>query len=275
MPLEVRVLTEKKGSNPGGRAVIDCHGRGMGCYFKYCVGSKLPIQSSFSHTHQPIYEAITVGLARLLGLNTPNVYVVSGSEVNFTGDRSLIKNLNPRMPYYFISEILPVPAREDPGKTAKRMKDESIYRDILQLSDIVGKKQNYFFYESRDSGVLCYLDVGCSFVHAVDGFIFMTNNVKNHALEVDVKRDKRRLKDYYLIPNDPNAQDLISLEHIINLVPELKILCINSKTCKRELVPIFSLLTVPEIADIQAILTYGMTSNLRAIKDSELIIREG
>jgi len=272
MTLEVKLITEPKGSNPGGKCLLNLQGKEKQFYIKYCHGSRLPGQSALFHCHQPIYEEITAEMARLVGLHNPHTYVLMSGDLKFSGEQKYLQNIDVNKPCYFLSEIMAAPFKEDASRTRAIMEREKIYRDILSVSDIVGKKQNYYFYEGPDGGLLVYLDLGCNFVKAVNGFIFLQNRVAKGLYTRDFRREKKKLEKYHLIPNQPDANDLIPLTYLASLNPSLKLRCINSRTGKVELNPVGSLLKLEEIDEISNIWAQGILNDLKIIKGSELIV---
>jgi hypothetical protein len=275
MTLELEVLSEKKGSNPGGKAKIPCLSSFSQFYFKYCNRSSLPSCSSLRPVHQPIYEALTCVLANKLGLHTPKNYVLLGGDVNFSGDASLLKKLDTNRPFYFLSEFISLPTSEDINRAKVLMERESVYRDLLLVSDIVGRKQNYVFFDNLKGGELVYLDLGCNFVHATDGRIFFRNDVLHHAFNNDFKKEVKMLHDYYLIPANQNADDFINLGDFTSINPSIKIPFINSRNCRRDFLEIGSVLSTKELAEISTIFAYELVSNLKELKKSQFIIRAG
>lgn len=275
MPLEIILLSEKKGSNPGGECLIPCLGQNRKFYLKYCPGSKLPRTSSLTPCHQPIYEALTCELAKRIGLHIPESKILCGKEISFKGEANLVARIDPHRRFYFISEMLTPPQEEDPSKTEQAMRREEPYREAILVADIVGKKQNYYFYaDDNGGGTLMYLDLGCNFVHAVGGYMFFQHQVLKHLSDPNFKRDKRILKDWYLIPCEETAQELIPLTELTTLDSNRTLPLIDSSTGKKIKVPIGELLSGGEIEEINRILTWGIHSNLSRLKEAGLVVKD-
>ena len=82
----LRVLSEQKGSNPGGFCIYKNGKTSFKGYFKYCVGSKISHEhSALRAEHQPFYEAITFEFAKRLGLKTPSFFVLLNN-LHLTGE---------------------------------------------------------------------------------------------------------------------------------------------------------------------------------------------
>ncbi len=108
---EIIVKDKAKGGNPGGMIEIPFYNISSSFYFKYCPqpGKGLGKSPLFPE-HQPIYEALTVMLAKRLGLSVPQVFVMENRPNERKKDpvfKYEIKNnkFNANMPFYFISKI--------------------------------------------------------------------------------------------------------------------------------------------------------------------------
>lgn len=273
MALEILITSEPKGSNPGGKCRFPINSHEYEGYIKYCNGSRVPNGSTLDYTHQPIYEAITIELAKFLGLHTPPVHVLCNESKNLIFREQIQNHLNPNMKFYFLSQMIPIPLQENNDVAQQFMQKESIYRDLLFVSDIVGKKQNYIFQEVNSDKRLIYLDLGCSFVRAVGGIMDIDQKTKKGYSHRNLRKDLKKLDDYLLIPNQPDADDFISLDQIVRIIPNLGISCLNSTTGKMEKRKVNDLLYFEEIEEIQEILAYGIALNLSKLKErSEYIL---
>ena len=121
--MRVDILSERKGSNPGGVCQAHDNGFSIRGYFKYCHGSRIAGKSSFVPQHQPIYEAMTFEMARRLGLDTVDYFVLlnEGSRVSrrsrdiqFSGwkDYNFSHNPSGRL-FYFMSKMESAPEDVD------------------------------------------------------------------------------------------------------------------------------------------------------------------
>ena len=274
MSLEIEVYGRRKGSNPGTTCSFALRGgRRQDYYLKYCPGSKLPPSSYLTPPNQPIYESVTSEMANMLGLLTPNASVVEGSDVVFTGQPQHLKKINANMPFFFVSKLIHHPEQSNGSESLEqRMTIEAPYRDLLMVSDIIGRKQNYAYYENQDR--LIYLDLGCSFVNATKGFLYMKNHIKRRPNSKKIKKLEKRLKGYYIAPMAAGINDFISLQDFVQIPRTLEIPIIDSKTGKRKKTPVSSLLYKEEIDEIIEILTYELVSDLSKLKKTGILLKE-
>src|SRR3989338_3170054 len=189
MNTEIHLYTGKKGSNPGGKCLVKTPGLEFDAYIKYCPASKLGRRTIFRASHQPIYEALSNTLIGNLGLDIPEFYVLLNKhgEVIFTRENEAREeNFNDKMPYYYVSKLVPLsPAVESTGKQ-EAMAREKLYRDVVMVSDVSNKAQNFRYNPDRNN--ITYIDLGCSFVEATNGSLH-TSSVK---LPDDVKANSKR-----------------------------------------------------------------------------------
>jgi hypothetical protein len=182
--INILITSEKKGSNPGGRCKVPFRGQTLDFYLKYCNGSQLPKYHPFKPYNQPVYEAITLAIAKYFGLEVPRYFLLinnNHSSVSFTyADTSLKKKpLDPTKKSYLLSELAQLPKCVDTGLMLKEMAQEKVYRDLLMIGDVSNKNQNYTlldpdnyqFTHSSTTPYIYYIDLGCSFVDAHEGFI--------------------------------------------------------------------------------------------------------
>jgi len=183
--IEVQVLAPAKGSNPG---VIGTIGPRK-YHIKYCNRSNIK-GTPLTVAHQPIYEALTAELARMLGLKTPNCGVLQDK-----GNLSFVKmpvydgQIPAGREFYFTSELVrPTDVDIDQSEIEKMLAQEEIYNKFLMIGDNSGSKGNRdnFVLVGKDPKI-CYVDFGCSYVHCVGGAMTLKNAVKKMRL------DKRQL----------------------------------------------------------------------------------
>ena len=262
MTLEIEILSGRKGSNPGGMCIVRSASRTIHCYVKYCPGSNLPKNSHLDAAHQPIYEAITNVMARKLGLNTPNFFVLSyrGEPVKKLNGEEIFKN---GRKYYFVSELLANPGSVDNKKLREVMDKERVYRDFLGIWDVENRADNYFFYS--DSGLLKYIDLGCSFVWAKGSIITIKKRIQQELLDAQrLKEAKKRIVGHSLIL--PNGAQ-IRLEDIANMLFNIQIPVLNPE--KRE--NIVSLLSQDEIEEIRKIFVLEIFDVFKKYRHSDPI----
>jgi hypothetical protein len=240
MKTKVSVYSERKGSNPGGNCSITIpHGGTIDAYIKYCLGSRLPKNSPFGDrdqpfraTAQPIYEALTLVLARKMGLLVPEFYVLDNSQVGREVEFEYSPNgerLNESMPYFFVSKLIVPTKVEEPTAKEAALKREKLYRDLLVVSDVSNKAQNYMYAPDLDRMV--YLDLGCSFVNAVGGTLLPHTGKQ----EVPSKRVWRRIQrkiDNYLLEDIDGGTTRLS--DLVDISPDTKVPMLNPR-CSRSL----------------------------------------
>jgi len=276
----IEMYQEKVGSNPGGKAKVTIFGRELDVYLKYVYGSKLLRQIPFVPHNQPIYEALTLLLARQFGLKVPDFFVLDNHEkhIQFSYGPNIRKsnrNLDSNHPYYFISIIFQ--ETPDIGILEQLVQKEKMYRDFLMIGDIEGRKQNYGLYQVPGNGqTVVYIDLGCSFVDAHEGFIKQRTGITKlirdqkgfiHEHSKNEFRGVRKyLENLYIISNhhNPSQQQIISLIELIDSIPEQKIPLIStSPKIKLQENRLGYLLSPEEINEIQNLLLMSFASVLK------------
>ncbi|MBI2662736.1 hypothetical protein HYX11_04725 [Candidatus Woesearchaeota archaeon] len=265
MSLEITITSERKGSNPGGKCSISIYGLDTSSYIKYCNLSHLH-DSYLTAQHQPFYEAITLALCQRLGLIVPSYYIIINNKrkIKFNYTHSMPK-LSEDKPYYFASELITLPEQEDQEELHQALMQEKIYRDLLLISDVSGKKQNFAYFEHPSPHVL-YIDVGCSFVDSVNGILNQRNGKKINLSKQELKNAHKLAERYDLYTN--HKTDIMSIDDIINLLPCLELPTLNpAKTIIVE-----DILSTQEIEEIQLILLANIPSFIKKHKESPNIV---
>jgi hypothetical protein len=267
----VKVLSERKGSNPGGFCIYNDGRDNLEGYFKYCFGSKIPSGHSFLKAeHQPIYEAITFELARKLGLSTPSFFVLLNKRRNirFEDPDNLSSNDHSGRPYYFLSKKIREPQISNLDKIGSDMINrERVYLDSLMISDILGKRQNYMIIPAdSETFKISYLDLGCSFVNATGGFIYLPNTLRKYSKSSSKKRDRCTLKNKTIVGADNDL--LINLEELVYTLGGLTIPTLNPHSR----LPISDLISSEEIAEIDDYVVHGLCGSLHDYKERNLLI---
>ncbi|MSR85789.1 hypothetical protein EXS74_00160 [Candidatus Woesearchaeota archaeon] len=186
--MNIHVLTERKGSNPGGKVHLDLGQRKGDYYFKYCVGNKSGEERLLAE-HQPIYEAATLAWTEHIGLHVPTFFVlVRNSPMTFSY-RTPVPRLDAQKPYYLLSQLVELPCEVDEKRLSEILAKEKVYRDCLGITDVSGKRQNYTHIHNEAEDYALYIDLGCSFVHAVGGFIIRRKHSAPPA-----KRERKRME---------------------------------------------------------------------------------
>jgi len=268
MGLEIKVIEGRKGSNPGGLVSLGANGNSFCAYLKYCPGSKIPREYGFNAQNQPVYEAVTFEMARRLGLLTPEFYVLlnSNSGVTFSNTPGIRDKLDPSRKSYFVSRYVKPTQMEGENQLAIQMEKDAIYRNVLRIADIVGKRQNFLFLAS---GRIKYIDLGCSFVHAVDGFLQLKHN-ETRALSChrkELKTALNQLSRYRLILRDDSNTLLLSE---IARMPETITIPIFGLARQIRLI---DMVNIQEVNNIVQILAMGMIHHLKDLKESDKIIK--
>ncbi len=272
MALELNVLSDAKGSNPGGLARITNGRDNFDVYFKYVYGSKIPVGfSNLKSDHQPVYEAITFELARRLGLSTPSFFVLLNdkNDVKFNYGKNVSKKKHSGRLYYFISKIIKESSIDkkqlnEIGNTI--VEEERPYLEMLQIDDILGVRQNYLV-DSANAKVF-YIDLGCSFVHAKEGFIYFPS--RSRKINHNEKRNKKgrcQLKRKNVIKLD-NVGELINLEGIVSNFRNLMVPTLNPFGRKK----ISDLISIREIEEVEDYIRYGFCNNLKSLEERKILI---
>lgn len=232
MSVKIKVIDGKKGSNPGGVGLLSCRGPSvpLKVYFKYCHSSRVGA-SNLSVKNQPIYEAITLNLARALGLKTPDFFVLMNPDGDVAFENWKAYGLsNPSgRPSYFVSKLVERNTLSQPKNVEELEKEvlerDKVYLESLLIDDIFNKRQNYLYNGVFGPDSIGYVDLGCSFVRAVDGAISIPSKLK--LLEPKQrKRLEKRLKGVHVISAD-NAS-FVSLEELASSVFGMEIPTLNS-----------------------------------------------
>lgn len=285
--VDIHILTERKGSNPGGKCTLSHLGRPFQGYIKYCSQSRLPPDHPFTPINQPIYEAITLKLAEEFGLYVPRHFIIDNtdSSVALIHDLSIPKRrwLSNTSETYFLSKLTELPREEDQELLREILSKEKIYRDLLMIGDISGKKQNFILMMEPQPHIL-YVDLGCSFADAVENHLQQRSEISNltrdkrgnqkPTLKKDIKRAEDLLIRIHLVTNHllDYQQNLVCLLELIESVPSLSIPIFPTSN-----IPVKDLLSKAEIEEIKVLLKLNMSTKIRdytkAGKSLELIVR--
>lgn len=273
MTLEFLMLTDRKGSNPGGKGRFSLFSRPIEAYLKYCVGNRLNPKSYLDSTHQPVYEALTLALAKRLGLHVPRFWTLENPnrDVSFRyGSGRTDKKIKSNLPYFFVSELVTGLENEDIARQRAALNEEKMYRDMLNITDISGRKQNYVFISEPGHEFLLYIDLGCSFVDAHDGVITQRNiHTKGRELH---SKDRRRLikslKKYWI--ETAHQGEMLNLGDLVENFPHVEIPSLNP-TRGRSL---DTLLSREEVEEIQNLCLVSFNSILRKYKGSGKVFKD-
>jgi len=251
--LKINFTSGKKGSNPGGKIKI-CEDKLSGEYYlKFCYGTKLIGESTFSANHQPIYEALTFELVNFLGLSTPEYYVLcnENKSLQFSDWKNHLPHDPSGRPYYFVSKILNERPNADEGLLNKILETESPYLDIALVSDIIGKRQNYICTgDSKGNSKVVYLDLGCSFAYAKEGFLTLPYKAKIVS-QREMHNLLRELRGF-IIQN--KTGELFSASHFIEKIPSFSLQVLNPNGKRK----VSDFLNEEEIREIQGYLATNL-----------------
>jgi len=268
MALNVDIRSENKGSNPGGRCLISDNGDKFNAYFKFCYGSKLRSASSFVSQNQPVYEAITFELVRQMGLATTDEYVILNEkrDVNFDNWKEHGFKHNPQgRRFYFASVIDEVPlVRLDETEAALLVGMESVFLDSLMISDVVGRSHNYLADADPDNKGIRYLDLGCSFVLASEGFL--KDPPRRKSLDKKTRKNlSKRLNGKKVYTN---GQRTVELAQLVEGISEMSVPTLNPRG-RRE---IGEMISGDEIREIQDYMLSSLSRALPKFKEAGLLV---
>ena len=275
MSLNVKVTSGNKGSNPGGECFLyDGQGRQLfNAYFKYCHSAKIVGKSVLIAKNQPIYEAITLQLAQKIGLRTPKFYVLLNRDrsVSFDGWKNFKLNDPANRDFYFVSKMMykPKPTSNVDGVREALSKD-AVYLESLLVADVINKAQNYIYFPLDDggNGYVDYIDLGCSFVHAVNGIMKLSPKVDNNCCHKEVKRMRNALKGKSVICAENT--DIVSLEGLANEIYSGDIPTLNPLGKK----PLKELLIGSELEEIHNYIVCGLHESIKEFEKRKLLMSD-
>lgn len=269
MAARIKVTSEPKGSNPGGECVVyENDIKPFSGYFKYCNSSRVPKGSMLAVRNQPIYEAMTLQLARKLGLKTVDSYVLLNQNrdvVFYDWKKSGMKKDPFGRDFYFVSKLVSrgsQDTKEDSAEISKLLTLDEVYLESLLIDDIMNKRQNYLF-DRKNVNKIKYIDVGCSFVRAVNGVISLPRSLKRLSSK-RAKRMAKGLREVNIISADNS--NFLNLEDLAESVPKLKIPTLNPVGS----VSIDNFLFPSEIEEIYGYILQGLTSAISKFDERKL-----
>lgn len=267
----IEITGNRIGSNPGGKCLVNSPRMlPFEAYIKYCPGYHFPHSIGLNARNQPVYEAVTNSLARILGLEVADFFVLVGAEgVNFKKREGVREEFGGGR-VYFVSKTLPKPTKINDLKLYSAMEKERIYRDLLGVEDIEGRANNYVFYPDDGDGRLVYLDLGCSLgIHAKEGSVTIRGKISDAIMERKTARTLTKEANRYVV--DPKGSsrtlcisDLLDGFHLIG-IPILG----ETPTIKR----LEHLLSEQEIETLKVMLVLCMTETFRKNRHSGVIVR--
>lgn len=264
------VKSEARGSNPGGTCIAQTREKLFECYFKYCYGTKFQGASSFKASHQPVYEALTFQLVRELGLRTTDFYLLlnGNRSVNFHNWKNFMLHDPSGRELYFVSTILPYKKECSESRANELIGMASPYLDGILVADIVGKRQNYRCFPSDrfPSGEIIYLDLGCSFVYAKDGYLTLPHKSPPYESR-EYRAMLRRLSNYTILSSDMKE---INLAELVENIPILKLPSLNPTSQ----ISLDLLLSRDEIKEIQSYIGHSFMRNISTFRNKGILFSD-
>jgi len=269
--ISIHLTSPKRGSNPGGTCTIQTPTREFQGYIKYCNVSRV---SPYTADHQPLYEALTSTLARMLGLKVPAFWIVDnrGKDVDFTYDPD-IPQLNEEKPFYFISRIVGHKLNDQHPNLGAIMHEEKFYRDLLHLGDISGRPQNYSYYtkntpEGKEEGVI-YLDLGCAFNDAHEGALTRRRKAEpRHFKPKELRSLKKKAANHRF--QTRRGGKIHFLEDIAQTITTARIPVIGAQLPHRAVLPLNKVLSQEELDELQNTFYSNLTQILKVYRDQFL-----
>ncbi|RMD58593.1 hypothetical protein D6825_00305 [Candidatus Woesearchaeota archaeon] len=222
MIIDVYMRSGPSGSNPGGKGNIHITHENIPSYIKYCNSTSLGRESPLIPDNQPVYEALTFALARELGLSTPEDALLHNddeTQLNFTYLPGFKGKAFDMVPFYFSSRLIEGNESKDQASAIGLLARDKVYRDLLNLADVSGRRQNVFIPEGSQN--IIYLDLGCSFVDAQHGRLSQRNSIKKLKVEKkSVKKSRKRLDKMAI---ETPSHRLVSLGRLVEELPKTEL----------------------------------------------------
>lgn len=258
----IRVTSERKGGNPGGRCDVQCSTQRFAGYFKYCHGSNIRGASTFRANHQPLYEAITFQLVREWELSTTDFYVLLNQDrqVQFLNWRSFMEHDPAGRDFYFVSKISPLPNNCPEPLVNRILEAEEAYLDSVLVADIIGKAQNYRCCATQgcSNGKIIYLDLGCSFVYAKEGFLTLPHRLKSY----DSRVFREQIRKLERTSVRTLHGKVVNLGNMVATIKDMNVPTLHPFGRA----PVSAFLSPTEIHEIEQYIAQGMTETIPAFK---------
>lgn len=272
MTANVTITSGPKGSNPGGECIVRTYDtNSLRGYFKYCHASKLPRDSCLSVKHQPFYEAITVKLAKQIGLKTTDAYILlnPNKDVVFEGWRENGLHCDPAgRDCYFVSRLVsrgPLDSTQDLQEISKVLETERVHLESILVDDIINKRQNYLFYWGDGKGQIKYIDLGCSFVRAIGGAISLPQSLKQLEPK-EMRRIAKNLSNVDIISADDSQ--VVNLAVVARGVFDMRIPTLNPSGC----IALKDRLSQRELDEIFGYVLHGLSDAVSKFKERGLLL---
>ncbi|MBU2562685.1 MAG: hypothetical protein KKF68_03425 [Nanoarchaeota archaeon] len=280
--LEILVTSGPKGGNPGGRCYFGLGREDKSVYLKYCEISRLGTGDFLKVENQPIYEAILLEMAKKVGLNVPNNWVILNKDrslVEFDycleeGEK-IVKPLDSKRKTFFVSELEFSSLSENLNETRELLNSQAIYRDLLNIGDIVGKSQNYKVLAISGGTKLLYLDLGCGLVDSIGGELRLRKSLSRKLACLDektLKKIRKRLRNYEI--SGINGSKRVNLDRFGNDLPFFNLKVIDAEHPFKESCRVVkSLLSLGEIKRLQDIYFLVANNFLKKHKGDDRLLR--
>ncbi len=262
MALKLNVLSDKKGSNPGGVCQLSgFSGQPLNGYFKYCVASQLPKSYPFRIENQPIYEVMASLFANKFGIRTPKNFVVEGQGLVFEGINAQ-KHVGRKN--YFFSNLQPNPQTEIIDDRLGNLAGlDSIYLDALLIGDY-NRRQNQVYQDGHSS----YVDVGClRFACANEGIL------KDEAKGLELKFNKDIKKELYQLDrlnvSISGNGDSVNVRDFFDSIPNVEIPYMTERG--KIVRPLNQVISRDETEAIQGYLFQSFLNARKKFRDAQLL----
>lgn len=275
--MRVNITSDRKGGNPGGYATVDLGSRVADVYFKYVNSSRISPEVPFRVGNQPIYEALTLQMAKKLGLSVPKVGILRSDSAQWYRDGRIER---PSSEYVFLSEIVKdvdIKGEEAELFGDEKLREEKVYRDMLLIGDVEGRRQNYSIIGESESPRLIYIDCGCGFVDAKEGAISQRNAITKLTRDVrsfePLRNLRKRLKDghkflarkEFFTNHDVYSQQRIGCDDLVANIGSYRIPIFGGGFRRVD-----TIISDEEVDEIRDLMTMNMVNVVRKYKQSEV-----
>ena len=210
-------------------------------------------------------------MVREVGLRTNDFYIL------LNDDRSArFKNWKPFHVHdpsgrdsYFISKILPSLPPLSEERANQIMAKEEIYLNSLLVGDVIRISPNYRCYatRARPHGEVIYIDLGCSFVYAKDGFLSLPHRAPSY--ESRLFRSQMRQLSQVSIISLRGAS--INLAELVENIANITIPTLNPDNS----IPVNALLNGDELREIQNYISHSLYGFIPLFKAQKLLAENG
>jgi hypothetical protein len=255
--------------------------------FKYCNRASIH-GSPLNAQNQPIYEAMFLELAKILGLEVPEYFVITnpnGGHVSFSYEPDQGENIRPLSNHnksYFVSRLTPHPIIETGALVKGLMSKDKIYRDLLNIGNVSDRPENYTLVDPKGGAkpFILYIDLGCGLVDAHSRNLTLRTGLERKRSSLlqsnALKRIKRDLSRAWLTTRDGKSEvNLLQFGEKIPACCRINILDASSPS-RIQQVPVTKLLTNGELSELSSLYFVVNSRYIGKYKrDPRLIMRRG